>query len=204
MKKSILCIIIPALVLTLLLAGCGNNNIPTSISLAATDTSPAATDTAIAISTITITTTPDLCATENIKPEVDKVHRHMREFDDAATLAASMPREQLTESIANLQRIRREAEDETVPSCLDTLKEFQIQHMNAVIGTLLAFISASDPLALDCVDVVENTQEAAVCQNIAIARQQHDQYTLELARILQIPIVTATPGAIIPLGTPTP
>src|SRR5688572_32289998 len=201
MKKSILHVIMPALVLTIFLSGCGNNNIPTSIA--------AATDTEIAIPTTTlptttITTTPDLCATENIKPEVDKVHGHMREFDDAATLAASMPREQLTESIANLQRIRREAEDETAPSCLDTLKEFQIEHMNAVIGTLLAFISASDPLALDCVDVVENTQEAAVCQNIAIARQQHDQYTLELARILQIPIVTATPGAIIPLGTPTP
>jgi hypothetical protein len=127
----------------------------------------------------------------------------MREFDDASTLAASMPREQLSEPIADLQRIRREAEDEEVPPCLSTLKDYQIQHMNSVISTLIAFMGINDPLALDCVEIAADSQEAVICQTIASARQLHDEYTLELARILRIPIVTATP--IIPtLETSTP
>lgn len=204
MKKTLLLIITPVLILTIGLSSCGTTALPEATPTTPTTSNP--TDTAAP--TTTITTTPDPCETENIKPLVDRVHAHMREFDDASTLAASLPREQLTEPIANLQRIRREAEDETVPSCLENLKDFQIQHMNSVISTLLAFISASDPLALDCVDVVENTQEAAVCQSITNARQQHDQYTLELARLLNIPIFTAPaqtqPAETSPSETPTP
>jgi hypothetical protein len=185
MKRSFLLILASALLLTLILSGCGGNPIPT--------TNAIVTDTALPTSTITITTTPDLCAPENVKAEVDKVHRHMREFDDASTLAASMPREQLSTPISNLQKIRRDAEDEQVPSCLAKLKEYEVQHMNLVINTLIAFISINDPLAVDCVDVVENTQEAEICQSIANARQQHDQYVLELARILELPIITPGP-----------
>ncbi|HET9590202.1 MAG TPA: hypothetical protein VFO91_15560 [Anaerolineales bacterium] len=198
MKKSPLLIIASTLVFAIGLAACGTGRIPEVIPTATTTSSEV-------LATVTLTLTPDLCAPENIKAEVDKVHKHMREFDDASTLAASMPREQLSGPIANLQLIRRDAEDEVVPSCLSTLKDYQIQHMNSVIGTLIAFMSINDPLAVDCVDVVENTQEAAICQNIAAARQQHDQYTLELARILEIPIVTATPGSpASATSTPTP
>jgi hypothetical protein len=186
MKRSILFIIASALILTLVLSACGSNLI--------TATVPTITDTAMPTITVTITTTPDLCAPENLKAEVDKVHRHMREFDDASTLAASMPREQLSTPIADLQRIRRDAEDEQAPPCLAKLKEYEVQHMNLVINTLIAFISINDPLAVDCVDVVENTQEAEICQSIASARQQHDQYVLELARILELPIVTPAPA----------
>jgi hypothetical protein len=193
MKKSILLIIASALILAISLSGCGNSGVQ--------DAAPTATETAMP--TNTITATPDLCAPENIRAHVDKVHRHMREFDDAATLAASMPREQLSEPISDLQRIRREAEDELVPSCLSALKDYQVNHMNSVISTLIAFMGINDPLAVDCVDVVENTQEAAICHSIAMARQLHDQYTLELARILGIPIVTAT-VTITTLETPTP
>lgn len=196
MKKSILVSIISTLIPMIILSGCGSTPLPT--------TSATLTDTAMP-TTITRTATPDLCALENIRPVVDKVHRHMREFDDASTLAASMPREQLSEPIADLQRIRREAEDETVPACLSTLRDYQVQHMNAVIGTLIAFMGINDPLAVDCVDVAQDSQEAAICQNIANARQLHDQYTLELARILEIPIITATAGVALPATqTPTP
>jgi len=196
MKKSILLIFSAALILTMLVSGCGSTVVtPESV--------PAATNTAIPTLTITITMTPDLCAPKNIRAEVDKVHKHMREFDDAARLAASIAREQLSVPTADLQKIRRAAEDEPVPPCLSTLKDFQIKHMNSVIDTLIAFMGINDPLALDCVDVVENTQEAGICQNIASARQQHDQYTLELARILEIPIVTA-PANVTPSKTPTP
>ena len=117
----------------------------------------------------------------------------MREFDDASKLAASIPREQLSTPISNLQKIRRDAEDELIPPCLEKLKDYEILHMNSVINTLIAFLSINDPLAVDCVDIAQNTQEADICQSIANARQQHDQYILELAKILELPIVTPGP-----------
>jgi hypothetical protein len=104
MKKSILPIMASIFFLTMFLSGCGNSGMLEQIATA-TDT---------AMPTITITVTPDLCAPENIRAEVDKIHRHMREFDDASTLAASIPREQLSGPTADLQKIRREAEDEPV------------------------------------------------------------------------------------------
>lgn len=186
MKKSILLIFLAALILIMFVSGCGSSLItPESI--------PTATDTRMPTPTITITMTPDLCASENIKAEVDKVHRHMREFDDASKLAASMPREQLSTPISNLQKIRRDAEDELIPPCLAKLKDYEILHMNSVINTLIAFMSVNDPLAVDCVEIENNTEEELICQSIAVARQQHDQYVLELAKILELPIVT--PGA---------
>jgi hypothetical protein len=115
----------------------------------------------------------------------------MREFDDASVLASNMPREQLSGSIADLQRIRREAEDEPVPACLTNLKTFQVQHMNSVINTLVAFVGGSDQKSLE--------------QGIAVARQQHDQYTLELARVLGLTVVPATQATVhTPVETPTP
>ena len=197
MKKPLLFIFASALILTFLLSACGNVQTPTFTAI------PIVTDTTVPTATVTVTTTPDVCTTESIRAEVDKVHKHMREFDDAATLAANVPREQLSGPIADLQRIRREAEDEVVPSCITTLKDYQIQHMNSVIGTLITFLSINDPSTIDCVDVAENSQEAAICQNIMIARQQHDQYTLELARILGITVVPAN-TATGPSQTPTP
>jgi hypothetical protein len=133
--------------------------------------------------------TPDLCSSEHIEVEVQKVHDHMREFDDAAILASNLPMQELSDPIANLQRIRREAEDEPIPSCLTNLKKYQIAHMNSVIDTLVAFLGGMD--------------EATLAQNIATARGQHDQYTLELARLLGLPVVTAT-AISTPSGTPSP
>lgn len=180
MRNLVLFIILSlTLILTMLIvAGCGSNQppLPTSTEESAT-------------STPTITSTPDLCTSENIEAEVDKVHRHMREFDDASILASSTPRDQLSNSISDLQRIRRESEDEIVPPCLVNLKNYQIQHMNTVIDTLIAFIRGSDQQTLD--------------QGITIARQLHDQYTLELARILGITVVPA-PAFIMPSETPNP
>jgi len=112
----------------------------------------------------------------------------MREFDDASTLAASRPRDELIASISDLQRIRREAEDQITPSCLSTLKSIQISHMNSVINTLVAFMGGADQTAVD--------------QGIALARDQHDKYTLELARLLGI---TVEPSSVVlPTQTPSP
>jgi hypothetical protein len=149
-----------------------------------TSTAPAPTPTEIIP---TITTTPNPCASENLPAEVQKIHKFMREFDDASSLAASRPREQLSDAIAELQKIRRDAEDQQAPPCLTNLKTYQISHMNSVINTLIAFMGGSDQQAVD--------------QGIALARQQHDLYTLELARLLGITVVPAT---VVPAVTITP
>ncbi|MEP0804587.1 MAG: hypothetical protein HRF47_03820 [Chloroflexota bacterium] len=135
------------------------------------------------------TPTPDPCAPENIQAEVQKIHAYMREFDDASTLAASRPRQELAASIADLQRIRRNAEDQPTPSCLAMLKLYQVSHMNTVINTLIAFMGGAD--------------QAAVDQGIALARDQHDRYTLELARLLGLTVEPAS-SIISPSQTPSP
>ncbi len=183
MKKHPVYTLLALLMVAFLLVACGGKGsttdglptstkmptkIPTKTSTPAPSPTPTSTE-------ILPTATPDPCAKENIEVEVTKVHKFMREFDDASILAANMPREQLGTAIAGLQKIRRDAEDQLVPSCLFTLKTYQIAHMNTVINTLIAFLGGSDQAIID--------------QGIAIARQQHDQYTLELARVLGITVI---------------
>jgi len=174
-------------ILILLIAGCGN--FPAAPEATATAVEAAATATVAAPATAGPTSTLDPCSRPQLETEVQIVHKHMREFDDASVLASNMPREQLSTAIADLQRIRREAEDEQTPACLTDLKQIQVLHMNTVINTLIVFMGGTDQQTLD--------------QGIALARQQHDQYTLELARILGLTVVPATmPPA--PSATATP
>jgi len=189
MKKALL-VIISVIVLALAVAGCG-----TAASTPPTDSTAATPSTLIAPATetetepSTVTSTPDPCSPGQIEGEVQKVQKHMREFDDASTLASSTPRDQLSGSISDLQRIRREAEDQPIPACLTNLKTYQVQHMNSVIETLLAFMRGVDQKSLE--------------PGIALAKQQHDQYLLELARVLGLTVVPATaPSG--PSETPTP
>ena len=187
MKKT-LSGIVAILILMVALASCGNppaTPAATETAVPEVESSP----TALTSSTLAPTSTSDPCSLPQLETEVQEVHRHMREFDDASILASNMPREQLSTSIADLQRIRREAEDEEIPGCLTDLKAIQVQHMNSVINTLIAFMGGTDQQTLD--------------QGISLARQQHDQYTLELARVLGLTVVAATlPPA--PSETPTP
>src|SRR3990170_3668238 len=99
---------IPSLLATaVLLTACGN----------VTDATSSAAPTAMP------TPTPiDPCASENLPAEVQAMHRRMREFDDAFALAANTTRDLLPGSVGELQRIRRDAEDLRVPSCLVSLK----------------------------------------------------------------------------------
>ena len=187
MKKQHL-FIISIFVLTIVLAGCGKTPAtPTPLASEATSTTESQQP---VDSNSTATITPDACSPGQIEAEVQKVHKHMREFDDASILASSTPRDQLSGSIADLQRVRREAEDETIPACLTDLKAYQVQHMNTVINTLIAFMGGADQQSLD--------------QGIGLARQQHDQYTLELARLLGLTVVAATPPPSATAETPTP
>ena len=136
-----------------------------------------ATITSAPIATATLTPEYDPCASENLPDEVEKVHKIMREFDDTALLASNTPLDQLNPTILELQRIRRESEDLTVPSCLTTLKQYQLAHMNTVINTLLGFLSGAEAEAIN--------------QGIITAREQHDQYTHELANLLGLTVVSA-------------
>jgi hypothetical protein len=177
-QRLIICLLITS---ALIITACGNNSVPPPVKV----------ETQFVVVTATpapSTNTPDPCASENIEAEVQKVHKHMREFDDASTLAASQQREQLAGPIGELQRIRREAEDQPAPACLAALKTYQISHMNAVINTLVSFMSGADQESVD--------------QGIALARDQHDKYTLELARVLGL---TVEPAAVVtPEQTPVP
>jgi len=105
----------------------------------------------------------------------------MREFDDTAQLASNLPPEQLPEVISNLQRIRRDAEDVQIPACLGTLKTHQLNHMNLMIQTLLAFVGGAN--------------QEALTSGLERARQEHDLYSFEIVRLLGITLapVTATP-----------
>lgn len=185
--KKIKRLVVPPLlmVLALLISACANTDTPPPMPV----NTPETQFIVITATPPPVTDTPDPCAPDNIEAEVQKIHAYMREFDDTSTLAASRPREGLANSISELQRIRREAEDQTTPSCLATLKSHQIAHMNSVINTLIAFMGGADQTAVD--------------QGIAIARDQHDSYTLELARLLGITVEPAS-SIIPPEQTPTP
>jgi hypothetical protein len=75
-----------------------------------------------AIEIPTASATPDPCSPANILTEVTRVNTLMREFDDAAQLASVVALNQMPTVIPPLQEIRREAQDQQVPSCLVTLK----------------------------------------------------------------------------------
>lgn len=125
-----------------------------------------------------ITSTPDLCSEASLPNEVGKVNKLTREFDDYSALASNTPQQQLVVIIPELQRILRDAEDQAVPPCLMTLKEFQLAHMQTVVQTLLAFVSSADVNLINA--------------GIAQSRELHAQYDIEMARLLGLTLVVPT------------
>jgi hypothetical protein len=114
--------------------------------------------------------TSDSCLTAMIRGDVEKVHAIMLEFYDASALASQTPADQLLQIIPNLQEIRRRAEALKVSPCLNTLRSFQISHMNIVINTLLSFMSKSD--------------QSVLFEGIVQARLLNEEYKKEKARLL--------------------
>jgi len=151
-----------------------------SLILAACKATATATSTALPL----VSPTPDLCSAQILPSEVGKVNQKMREFDDISRLAGTLPQNSLYQAVSDLQRVRRDAEDQSTPPCLQELKKYQLAHMNAVINTLIAFMGGASPDDLN--------------QGISSSRQLHDQYTVEMARLLGLTLVvppTSTPGA---------
>jgi len=139
------------------------------------------------------TSTPDLCSSENLPGAAAKVNKLMREFDDYSSLASNTPQSQLVVIIPEMQRILREAEDQTLPACMQNLKGMQLAHMQIVIQTLMAFMSSSDV----------NLVNAGISQ----ARELHGQYDIELARLLGITLVprpTQAPAGATPQSNELP
>lgn len=171
-------LILLALVVPTLLAACGKST-------------PAPTPTQ------TITSTPDPCSSSNVPGEAAKVNKLMREFDDYSSLASNTPQSQLVILIPQMQRILRDAEDQPVPACLQTLKKLQLTHMNTVVQTLMAFMTSKDVKVINA--------------GIGQARDLHNQYDIEMARLLGVTLVvqpSPTAGAATaqsnPASSPTP
>lgn len=137
---------------------------------------------AVQIAATEIASTIDPCQPPYSMQLAQRVHGYMREFDDASTLAASLTLDRVPDAIAELQRIRRAAEDEPIPACLGSLKDKEVAHMNMVINTFLGMLNGA---------TAEDLQNG-----ISAARALHDEYTIELAGILGATIVAPpTPAA---------
>ncbi len=174
MKTKLQTSLILLVSLSVFLAACGGS-----------ETSVAASDATAIISTLT----PDLCFTENLPDEAAKVNKFMREFDDYSALASNTPQAQLVVIIPDMQRVLRDAEDQSVPACLENLKKAQLSYMQVVVQTLMVFMGNSDM--------------GLVNSGISQARELHTQYDIELARLLGLTLVVAPTSTAAPV-TPDP
>lgn len=182
MKKISLFLLTVCLILLPLISACGQIITIASPPPSPTPIPPTFTATPIT-PTATVTSTPDPCATENISEGVKPVHQLMREFDDAVAIAGNTGRELLSAQIVELQRIRREAENQSVPACLKTLKEFQLAHMNTLIQAMLSFMGG--------------TEQDMVGQGIILSRQLHNQYMIELSKLMGETVVAIPTNPVI-------
>lgn len=121
---------------------------------------------------------PDPCASHNLPKAVQTTNDLMREFDRVSQQVASVPADRLPSMIADLQRIRRAAEDWPVPPCLATLKKHQLNHMNLVIQALIVLIGGGD--------------QETLRTGFELAREEYQQYSFELVRLLGITLATVT------------
>ncbi|HUH96979.1 MAG TPA: hypothetical protein VLZ89_06455 [Anaerolineales bacterium] len=153
------------------------------------------------------TPTPDPCAKENLPAQIQKMDELTRQFDDGTAIVdnllqgSSVSADQLASYISQLQGMRRNAEDENVPSCLQNLKDLQLAHMNTDIDYFLLKLGKGDL----------QTIATAVAQD----NQLRQQYIIEKARLLGILTIipstaTGAPGTpaagtqAAPTVTPTP
>ena len=170
---------IMVVVASLVLSSCGFR--PTLVSFTSTPLPPTSTPQPPPETvTATVTNTPDPCALQNLQVLVLDFNRISREFDDLSVIAQNTPREQLAPIITQLQTIRRKSEDYSVPACMTSLKEDQLAYMNVFTDTLLALYSSLTKSKLTEKDVT------LINQGMAQAVENHNQYMLEMARLLGV------------------
>lgn len=144
--------------------------------------------------------TPDPCSPDVIPEQVARVNAFTREFEDTAQiLTSTLLRDTSAPLVQDLQRIRRNAEDQVVPSCLADLKQYQIAHMNAridVFGTALMFLNTYGP------NGDQNTLNQLLSPLYAKAEVAARQYENEYGRLLGFTPAPPLPAATI--ETPAP
>lgn len=128
-----------SLMILILLSACGaqaTEMTPTLAQLATSVTATAAT---------AITSTPDLCAPNNIADQVRKIHNVMCKFDDFVFVANLTPQAQLSPIIIDLQVAGRETEDLDIPVCLATLQAAALNYQNTVVMDWISIEDANVP-----------------------------------------------------------
>jgi hypothetical protein len=155
----------------LLLAACGPQQAST----------PAAAATSIAPAGPVGSDTPDPCAQENLSNAVKPVNAYMVQFDQFATLASNVIQSQLSSIIPAMQQVRQAANAHAVPVCLTELKKHELQYMDTTLATLRSFQSTP--------------QAATLTAGILMARQYHDEYVYEMARLLGVTVTVLASGA---------
>lgn len=141
--------------------------------------------------TTTPSPTPDPCGPGNIERTIMEFDKLSREFNDAFVLAQNTPAVQLAPGITEMQRIRRSAEDYSVPTCLEDLKNYQLGFMNTAIGaTMVLFSSFSGDASQAMTQEQVESIIKLVNQRMYEASQFSVQYTTEMAGLLG---VTLTP-----------
>ena len=122
------------------------------------------------------TATPGACNQVEVDAFLKAVDSVGRRFDDAASLANSTPRTDLSNRIADLQAARRDAEDLTVPRCAEQAKQALVAYMNQTIMGFIAFLGQEGG--------------ATVSDAFALADQFHADFLREVSEL--------------PTGNPTP
>ncbi len=125
------------------------------------------------------TSTPDPCSQANLPQTVKLVNDSMRKFDEYAALASSVVGSQLPQVVPPMQGIQRTVQDQAVPSCLNDLKRYALLYMNTTIQTLQSFEAGA--------------KADALASGILQARKYHDDYVIELARLLGVTLNAPTP-----------
>jgi len=131
--------------------------------------------------------TPDPCSPENLPDSVQPLNEHMRQFDDLAVLAANILQTHVIQVVSAMRAIRSAAGEYAAPACLEHLKALQLLYMDRTLETLVSFQAGADA--------------PTISRRILLAREYHEQYAVELARMLG---KTLTPSALTPKSPPTP
>lgn len=160
------------LICFLISSACGGQPAPTQSSTALTETA---------------IHDQDPCTPQNLPTTVQPINDLMREFDEASNVASNIPVAQLPNVISNLQRIRRETQDVQIPACLAELKTHEVNHMELMIQTLIAFVAGADQETLH--------------NGLDMARKEHELYSLELVRLLGVTLAPMTATVPAPPGT---
>jgi hypothetical protein len=137
---------------------------------------PTGTFTLTPTETETPTPTPGPCTAENLPGALKEIKELQVQFDNLSKTAANTEREQLPDEITQLQSLLQTAETQATPSCLATLRNHQLKHMQLVVDTLKAFVDRVDQKIVD--DLLKQ------------ARDEHHAYDRELIHVLGI---TPTP-----------